>query len=599
MPARRLVLHSIALTAAALALADAEAAPSIDVLSPARSGLVAPSHSIAVEVAAAGLRSVRVTAAGRVHEGVRSGASFVAWQLPLRAGDNKLLVRAQREDGRTLSTAVVVRGETTTRTLDLDATPAFVEGERGTSELRLRTAIAPERLGEILVDADGDGAVDHRGPYAAAPSATYDTPGHYAARIAVRDEETGLLLCTRVSPASRVRVVPPSERVTDAGFAGIGPDVRDLAYDRFSRRVYALSSKDKRVRSYRSDGTVAEEIVLPEVHDPRGIALDRHGNLFVADAGAHRILKLIAAERWAPDKALGNGRGTFGLRGNELGMLQAPVDVGIEPEGKEPRIVVCDTGNDRIQLFTTRGVFDRVIDGAGTPEGRLGAPQSVAVTPDGKIVVADRGNSLIRVFHVSGRQELAFGGAGDTPGRFRRVAKITLDQPTRGFVVADPGNLRVHLFDGSGGLRRMQPVASPGSEAAVFDRAPLGSRWIMARSGSAALDVLRVHDDPRGQGPLDTARAFLEALRSGDTRTAQKHVLARRHGRLLRDLAVPAGRKRLETLASAVETLELVRVPDADAAVTQVSVESNGAAKAVELHLIRSVRTGAWQVLEY
>jgi tripartite motif-containing protein 71 len=71
-------------------------------------------------------------------------------------------------------------------------------------------------------------------------------------------------------------------------------------------------------------------------------------------------------------------------------------------------IYVADTGNERIQVFSTDGSFERAFGGYGTDEGNLIEPVGVAVGPDGDVYVADSGNQRISVFSPKGKFQRAF-----------------------------------------------------------------------------------------------------------------------------------------------------------------------------------------------
>lgn len=92
------------------------------------------------------------------------------------------------------------------------------------------------------------------------------------------------------------------------------------------------------------------EAVLPEgqLQRPEGLALDRDGNLYVADYGRHRIAK------FAPD---GQFVRAFGQYGTGPGEMQGPKGVSLDALG---RLYVADTGNGRVQRFAADGQLEAV-----------------------------------------------------------------------------------------------------------------------------------------------------------------------------------------------------------------------------------------------
>ena len=54
-------------------------------------------------------------------------------------------------------------------------------------------------------------------------------------------------------------------------------------------------------------------------------------------------------------------------------------------------IVVCDCLNNRVQLFTSEGVFLSAFGSEGRSEGEFWRPMGVAVDSENRIVVVDQG----------------------------------------------------------------------------------------------------------------------------------------------------------------------------------------------------------------
>ena len=89
--------------------------------------------------------------------------------------------------------------------------------------------------------------------------------------------------------------------------------------------------------------------VLPDgqLRRPEGIAVDRDGNLWVADYGRDRVVKL------APD---GHLLLAWGSRGSGLGEFLGPKGVAFDPGSG--RLYVADTGNARIQRLAPDGTAE-------------------------------------------------------------------------------------------------------------------------------------------------------------------------------------------------------------------------------------------------
>jgi DNA-binding beta-propeller fold protein YncE len=84
-----------------------------------------------------------------------------------------------------------------------------------------------------------------------------------------------------------------------------------------------------------------------QLRRPEGIALDRDGNLWVADYGRDRVVKLT------PD---GHLLLSWGTRGSNQGEFLGPKGVAIDPTSG--RLYVADTGNARIQRIAPDGTIE-------------------------------------------------------------------------------------------------------------------------------------------------------------------------------------------------------------------------------------------------
>jgi sugar lactone lactonase YvrE len=138
---------------------------------------------------------------------------------------------------------------------------------------------------------------------------------------------------------------------------------------------------------------------------PSALALDREGNLYVADTGNNRIRK-ITKEGNVTTVA---GDGNTGFRDGPASQAQfnAPVGVALDKDGN---VYVADTYNDRIRLITKEGEV-RTFAGAGRPGQMDGAsdaalfdtPCALVVTQAGDVYVADTGNNRLRKITKDGQ----------------------------------------------------------------------------------------------------------------------------------------------------------------------------------------------------
>jgi uncharacterized protein (TIGR03663 family) len=186
------------------------------------------------------------------------------------------------------------------------------------------------------------------------------------------------------------------------------------------------------------------------VTGPRGVAADAHGDLYVADPVAHRVVEI------APSGNVLRSWGSVGTGPGQFNKLDSPQDVAV---GSDGNVYVADTWNQRIQVFSPTGRFLRQWGGGsiGSQPGQFYGPRSVAVGPSGNIYVADTGNERIQVFTSTGTPVTTWGTRGASPGQFTEPSSVAAG-PNGRVYVADFWNQRIQVFTASGTFLRSWPV---------------------------------------------------------------------------------------------------------------------------------------------
>lgn len=175
--------------------------------------------------------------------------------------------------------------------------------------------------------------------------------------------------------------------------------------------------------------------------EPRGLACDSAGNLYVADTKNHRIQVFDPAGR--PLRA-------FGSKGPGDGQLNEPCGVAVDAQGD---VWVADTWNARIAHFSADGAWRGAIVDLEKP---FFGPRAVAVSR-GAVCVADTGNKRIVRFDPNGRRLNDWGGNGNGPGQFVEPVGLAADAAGN-LYVADTGNHRIQVFDPEGKFVRQFTV---------------------------------------------------------------------------------------------------------------------------------------------
>jgi trimeric autotransporter adhesin len=216
-------------------------------------------------------------------------------------------------------------------------------------------------------------------------------------------------------------------------------------------------------RGYSGDGGPATSAGL---NYPASIAVDSHGNLYIADTYNHRIREVSAATGQIRTVA-GNGALGFGGDGGPAtsARLSVPYGVAVDSNGN---LYIADTYNNRIrevsaatsQIFTVagNGTAGYTGDGAAATSAELNLPIGIAVDSNGNLFIADTSNNVIRevsaatglISTVAGTGAYGFSGDNGTPASAELANPVGVAVGSLGRVfVADTFNDRVRAFAGA------------------------------------------------------------------------------------------------------------------------------------------------------
>ncbi|HZI19847.1 MAG TPA: NHL repeat-containing protein [Pyrinomonadaceae bacterium] len=255
-----------------------------------------------------------------------------------------------------------------------------------------------------------------------------------------------------------------------AGFA----EPFGLAADGAGNLYVSDAGESNRIRKLSPDGSVstlaggAEGFAdgagaAASFHTPSGIALDREGNLYVADTGNNRVRK-VTKEGVVTTLA---GDGTAGHRDGPAAQAQfnGPVGVAVDADGQ---VYVADTYNDRVRLVTKDGAVRTIAgtgavgfaDGDALGAAQLDTPCGVAVGAAGEVYVADTGNNRLRRLTREGQlTTLSLSGEDGAPAdelsrpvglALTRDGFLYVSQLDRGRLVQVAPDMRVRPLAGLG-----------------------------------------------------------------------------------------------------------------------------------------------------
>jgi hypothetical protein len=156
---------------------------------------------------------------------------------------------------------------------------------------------------------------------------------------------------------------------------------------------------------------------------PLRVALDSSGNYFVVDFYAN-VIREISADIITTVA----GNTTFGFQGDGNVATQAELtDVHGIALDKSGNLYIADTSNHRIRMVVPGGNINTIVgvgtigytgDGGQAVNAQLNTPYGVAVDSSGNIYIADYGNSVIRKVTSAGVIS-TFAGIQGLPGTFK------------------------------------------------------------------------------------------------------------------------------------------------------------------------------------
>lgn len=199
-------------------------------------------------------------------------------------------------------------------------------------------------------------------------------------------------------------------------------------------------------------------------NQPRAVATDNDGNLYIADMRNHVIRKV---SNGVVNTVAGNGTaGTAGAGGPATAaQLAQPTGMTIDNDGN---IYIADYNASVIKKVTTSGIMTIFAgngtegfsgDGGPASQAKLYRPTAVASDKDGNLYISDASNKVIRkvtksgvistIAGVPGRAGYAGDGGPATKALLTQPAGIAVDYSGNVYI-ADPSNSVIRKVNASG-----------------------------------------------------------------------------------------------------------------------------------------------------
>jgi tripartite motif-containing protein 71 len=132
----------------------------------------------------------------------------------------------------------------------------------------------------------------------------------------------------------------------------------------------------------------------------------------------------------------------WGTNGSGDGQFDQPVGIAVDFSGN---VYIADKNNNRIQKFSSSGIFLSKWGINGSGYGQFSLPNGVAIDYSGNVYVTDLNNNRIQIFSNSGYLLTLWGTNGSGDGQFAGEFGLAVDIWGNVFV-ADQGNHRIQLF---------------------------------------------------------------------------------------------------------------------------------------------------------
>ncbi|WP_053368270.1 6-bladed beta-propeller [Bacillus sp. FJAT-27245] len=192
------------------------------------------------------------------------------------------------------------------------------------------------------------------------------------------------------------------------------------------------------------------------VFDEKGKFIDYFAQKVLADKGisAPAALRIIGNKVYMTDIKTSKAY-VFDLTGKLLlevgkpgtgdGELNAPNGITADDEGN---VYVVDTGNQRVQIFDSKGKFLKIINGSANGKGEsiFVNPRGIGIDSRGIMYVVSNLTHLVYGFDKEGKKVFQFGGLGENNGQFSLPNGLFIDKNDN-VLVTDTLNIRVQAFN--------------------------------------------------------------------------------------------------------------------------------------------------------
>lgn len=324
-------------------------------------------------------------------------------------------------------------------------------------------------------------------------------------------------------PAVSASLISPNALAADAGinlFIADGKRIRRIDPD----GVIQTIAGDAYLRAIGDDGPAPSA----RLFRPAGVALDRWGNLYIADTGTQRIREVAAGRI-----STATGTGLPGLADDRVSPLGAPI---ITPMGvaadSSGTLIIAETGAHRIRklsggaISTLAGTSGAALGAEGKPATTtsLNAPRGVCVGPGDSVHVVDTANHRVLRITADGRLAIVAGSGvagyandnGWAPAARLQSPSACAVDASGSVLIADTLNHRIRRVTPAGTITTVAGTGLPGFSG---DEGPATAARLNAPRG-VAVDgngSIFISDTANHRIRQITTDGVIHTLAGGDT----------------------------------------------------------------------------------